>query len=68
MSIAINEGMRMDFLYLCKYIEKYGNEDLPCTFTKPPRFRTMEDFFKTCLEEDKEWREFVTFPEEGAIL
>ncbi len=60
MSYVMTDEMKKRCPNMWKYIQKYGSDNLPCTFFMPPRFRdNVDDFYEWCLDEGKEWDELI---------
>ena len=62
MKVKLTDELKKQFPYLSQYVEKYGDDDLPSTFDKPVRFKSMEELYKYCIEQNLTWREVVKLP------
>ena len=59
MRIEVTDELRKQVPYFCKYVDKYGSDNLPSTFEMPAKFKSPESFYKYCIEEGKPWNELV---------
>ena len=50
------------FPYTAKYAAVYGKTNLPSTFEVPPRFKTVENLCKYCLQNGVQWVDIVPAP------
>lgn len=67
MKIKITDGLRKQVPYFCKYIDKFGSDNLPSTFEMPAKFKSPEEFYKYCVEKEKPWYDLFK-PPKGVIL